>query len=186
MKRNLLSLILMALLSTSALAACSKDKKDESAQAPSAAPASAAAAGPEETEEEEASPDEPEEAPSASGGAGATKGAESADSKGGSAPATGATKSATKLAPTKSAGDKPTSEPAGYSGDSPCKTTNFRFSAVKSACSKGGQPAAKQLMKQVVSKAKAAGENMKCTTCHSSVKTYALKSTAVRELKQWL
>jgi cytochrome c len=41
-------------------------------------------------------------------------------------------------------------------------------------------------MKGAVSKAKAAGTDLKCTSCHEDTKDFHLKSNAVGDLKNWL
>ncbi|HTM45885.1 MAG TPA: hypothetical protein VL137_13080 [Polyangiaceae bacterium] len=41
-------------------------------------------------------------------------------------------------------------------------------------------------MKGVTNKAKAAGTDLKCTNCHSDLKTYGLKDNAVEDLRKWL
>ena len=70
-----------------------------------------------------------------------------------------------------------------YRGDDPCKTEKFRFSAVRAACERGGRPAAKDLMKTLVKKAKERGEEVKCTSCHKDTKAFVLKDNAVDDLK---
>ncbi len=68
----------------------------------------------------------------------------------------------------------------------PCNAKSFKLPAVESACKTGGQPAAKKLMKKAVDKAKAAGEDMNCKTCHNDLKTFDLKDGAVEGLAKWL
>ena len=80
---------------------------------------------------------------------------------------------------------KPTAA-AKYAGDSPCTATSFKFGAVRSACERGGRPEVKGVMKNVTNKAKAAGTELKCTSCHTSTKTYELKDNAVEDLRKWL
>jgi hypothetical protein len=67
-----------------------------------------------------------------------------------------------------------------------CTATKFTFDQVGKACKDGGRKAAKAMMKEVVTKAKAAGEDVKCNTCHESLKTFDLKPNAVADLKKWL
>ena len=67
----------------------------------------------------------------------------------------------------------------------PCKATKFKFKKVEKACKEGGQPAAKKLMKAAVKKAKAAGEEINCKTCHSSLKEFDLKDGA-NKIEKWL
>lgn len=52
----------------------------------------------------------------------------------------------------------------------PCKSEKFEIKQVEEACKKGGEPAAKALMKKAVKKAKDAGEDVNCKTCHESTK----------------
>lgn len=68
----------------------------------------------------------------------------------------------------------------------PCLTKSFKTKQVEAACKKGGQKAAKDLMKTAVKKAKAAGESVKCSTCHEDLKSFDLKNGAVDGLKKWL
>lgn len=68
----------------------------------------------------------------------------------------------------------------------PCVAKSFETKQVEAACKKGGQKAAKDMMKAVVKKAKAAGETMKCDTCHKDLKAYDLKDGALADLKKWL
>jgi cytochrome c len=41
-------------------------------------------------------------------------------------------------------------------------------------------------MKRAVAKAKAAGTDLKCTSCHVDTSNFKLKSNAVSDMKQWL
>lgn len=77
-------------------------------------------------------------------------------------------------------------EPPPYTGENPCRATSFKFSSVKAACRKGGVPQAKALMKSMVKKAKARGESVKCSSCHTNQKTYENKSNAVADLRAML
>ena len=79
-----------------------------------------------------------------------------------------------------------TPTPASAEDPEPCTAKKFQFDAVKKACAEGGRPKAKAMMKAVVKKAKAAGESMKCTTCHKDAKNFALKDDAGKLLKKWL
>jgi cytochrome c len=54
------------------------------------------------------------------------------------------------------------------------------------ACKKGGRKAVKDIMRGVVKKAKAAGQDVQCTSCHVDTATYLLKPNAVSDIKQWL
>jgi hypothetical protein len=80
----------------------------------------------------------------------------------------------------------PPSAPKGYSGDDPCTQKTFKTAQLRAACSSGGRPAAKAFMKNIVNKAKAQGENLKCSACHSSVKTFDQKPNALSDLRTWL
>lgn len=73
-----------------------------------------------------------------------------------------------------------------YTGDTPCVATSFQFAAVRSACERGGRPEVKSLMKSMTKKAEAAGTELKCNSCHTSLKTYDLKDNAVADLRKWL
>ncbi len=68
-----------------------------------------------------------------------------------------------------------------------CTTKDFKIPEVKKACADGGRKAAKALMKKAVKKAKAAGDDMKCKSCHKSLKTFELKGAdSVDKLKKLL
>lgn len=67
-----------------------------------------------------------------------------------------------------------------------CQTKKFKYPAVAAACKSGGRAAAKDLMKGAVKKAKAAGKDIKCTSCHEDAKDFVLKSNAVDDLKPWI
>jgi cytochrome c len=41
-------------------------------------------------------------------------------------------------------------------------------------------------MKGVVQKAKAAGQDLKCTSCHTDTKTFQLTEDAPKKLSEWL
>jgi hypothetical protein len=64
--------------------------------------------------------------------------------------------------------------------------TSFKFAAVRNACEHGGRPEVKALMKNMTKKAEAAGTELKCNNCHSSLKTYDLRDNAVTDLRKWL
>lgn len=76
--------------------------------------------------------------------------------------------------------------PADAAAVKACTATTFEFPEVEKACKKGGQPAAKALMKKAVQKAKAAGEATNCKSCHVDVKAFELKPNAVDDLRRWL
>ncbi|HEX2880256.1 MAG TPA: hypothetical protein VHO25_12060 [Polyangiaceae bacterium] len=94
----------------------------------------------------------------------------------------------TKAPTAPTAADAPATPPAAakYTGDSPCLATSFKFAAVRNACEHGGRPEAKALMKTMTKKAEAAGTELKCNSCHTSLKTYELKDNAVADLRKWL
>jgi hypothetical protein len=69
----------------------------------------------------------------------------------------------------------------------PCAATSFELPKVEAACKAGGLTAAKKLMKKATDKAKAAGEDVKCKTCHTDLKTFALTGPdTVASLAKWL
>lgn len=67
-----------------------------------------------------------------------------------------------------------------------CTAKKFHYPAVEKACKDGGRKAAKEIMKAAVKKAKAAGKDVKCTSCHEDTKAYVLKDNAVDDLKPLL
>ena len=73
-------------------------------------------------------------------------------------------------------------------GDDKCTTKKFHFKAVEKACESGGRKAAKDVMKAAVKKAKAAGKDMKCKSCHEDTKEFKLKDEkeAVEKLKPYI
>lgn len=68
----------------------------------------------------------------------------------------------------------------------PCTAKKFKYDKVEKACKEGGRKAAKKLMKGVVKKAKAAGEDVNCKTCHKSLKSFDLTDGAEKKLAKWL
>ena len=70
--------------------------------------------------------------------------------------------------------------------DDACTTKKFNYKAVAAACKDGGRKAAKEIMKGAVKKAKAAGKDVKCTSCHEDTKDFVLKSNAVDDLKPFI
>lgn len=56
----------------------------------------------------------------------------------------------------------------------PCIATSFKIAQVEAACKAGGQTAAKKMMKTATDKAKAAGEDINCKSCHKDLKTFEL------------
>jgi hypothetical protein len=73
-----------------------------------------------------------------------------------------------------------------HAGDEACTTTKFHYPAVEKACKEGGRKAAKEVMKGAVKKAKAAGTDLKCTSCHEDMKDFKLKDNAVKDMKPWI
>jgi hypothetical protein len=71
-------------------------------------------------------------------------------------------------------------------GDEACATKKFHYPAVEKACKDGGRKAAKEVMKGAVKKAKAAGKDVKCTSCHEDTKDFKLKDNAVDDLKPFI
>ena len=71
-------------------------------------------------------------------------------------------------------------------GDEACTTKKFHYPAVEKACKDGGRKAAKEVMKGAVKKAKAAGKDVKCTSCHEDTKDFKLKDNAVEDLKPFI
>ncbi len=138
---------------------------------PSAEASAAVAAAPEET----AAP----AAPAIASAAPASTPVEAAAHHGASHPG----KEHTAEAP---AAPAPSSGTAGATPEDPCQTKKFHYAQVSSACHSGGRKAAKVVMKGVVGKAKAAGTDLKCTSCHEDLHDFQLKSNAVGDLKNWL
>jgi hypothetical protein len=73
-----------------------------------------------------------------------------------------------------------------HAGDDACTTTKFHYPSVEKACKAGGRKGAKDVMKAAVHKAKDAGKDMKCTSCHEDTKAFKLKDNAVADLKPWI
>jgi hypothetical protein len=67
-----------------------------------------------------------------------------------------------------------------------CTTKKFHYPAVEKACKDGGRKAVKEVMKGAVKKAKAAGKDVKCTSCHEDTKDFKLKDNAVDDLKPFI
>jgi len=68
----------------------------------------------------------------------------------------------------------------------PCSAKKFEYSQVEKACKDGGRTAVKKLMKASVKKAKAAGEDINCKSCHTSLKTFELIEGSSKRLGKWL
>ncbi len=75
------------------------------------------------------------------------------------------------------------SSAASATGDKPCRADSFEFPEVEAACNEGGVKAAKSLMKDLVKKGKAAGQSLKCSSCHDNTKDYTLADNAVSDLR---
>jgi hypothetical protein len=60
------------------------------------------------------------------------------------------------------------------------------LAAVETACKTGGRKAVKPIMKAAVQRAKAAGTDLKCTSCHEDTEDYKTKSNAVKDMKPWI
>lgn len=73
-----------------------------------------------------------------------------------------------------------------YTGSDPCRADTFHVERVREACEAGGRSAAKRVMKDAIGRATANGQLLKCGDCHENLRSYALKSAAVTELKRWL
>lgn len=71
-------------------------------------------------------------------------------------------------------------------GPKPCLKASYEIAQVQAACTAGGQDAVKKLMKAAVDKGKAAGKEIKCASCHSSLKDFTLTPNAVADLKPLL
>ncbi len=168
------------------LGACSKD--EEPADTAATATAAVEEPKPEEKADEEAKAEEKDEAKEDEAEEKDEDGkAEAADAKDEAKAEEGAEEDKKAEAPksdTKATPKDDKKEEAGYTGPKPCKKTKFAFGSVKSACNKGGQDAAKSLMKTYTKKGKDKGFKWKCSTCHSDTKSYANKPNAVSELKK--
>jgi hypothetical protein len=73
---------------------------------------------------------------------------------------------------------------AGAEDPVPC--TNATLPKVKAACEKGGRAEVKKLMKSIVDKAKAAGKEIKCNSCHENLKDFKQTANAQADLKALL
>jgi hypothetical protein len=73
-----------------------------------------------------------------------------------------------------------------YDGPDPCQGKSHPIAAIGGACKKGGRKAVKDIMKGVVKKAKAAGQNTQCMSCHTDTSSFQLLPNAVSDLKKWL
>ncbi len=67
-----------------------------------------------------------------------------------------------------------------------CTTKKFHYPVVEKACKENGRKGARGVMKEAVKKARAAGKEVKCTSCHEDTKKFVLKDNAVKDLKPWI
>lgn len=68
----------------------------------------------------------------------------------------------------------------------PCIKAKQKTSQVQAACDRGGLDEAKKYMKGLVDKAKAAGNAIKCQSCHENLKTYELTPNGQADLEKLL
>jgi hypothetical protein len=98
----------------------------------------------------------------------------------------GKAKTGTKKARAEEPASEAEAAASAYSGSDPCRAASFSVPRVREACSNGGRPAAKRVMKDAIGKATATGQMLKCGDCHANQRDYSLRSNAVRDLKRWL
>lgn len=72
--------------------------------------------------------------------------------------------------------------------DKPCTTKKFATATVKKACADGGQKAVKKVMKDVVKKARKAGDDKVsgCLDCHEDLKSFKRNKNAVKLIKKYI
>ena len=68
----------------------------------------------------------------------------------------------------------------------PCAATELRYPEVKAACAEDGRRAVKKIMIAAIAKAKRAGTELECSSCHLDQKTFGLRPNAVDDLARWL
>jgi hypothetical protein len=69
----------------------------------------------------------------------------------------------------------------GEAGTTPCVTKDFKTELAKAACTKGGQPAAKDAMKKFMKDAKIKS----CNACHTKLAPkYELKANGLEQFKK--
>jgi hypothetical protein len=68
-----------------------------------------------------------------------------------------------------------------YSGPQPCTVAVRGDSPVARACREGGQKAAKNTMKNLITQARAGGASFRCDDCHLNTDNYAQLGTGVDE-----
>lgn len=72
------------------------------------------------------------------------------------------------------------------SAEDPKPCVKATLPQVKAACDRGGQAEAKKMMKGIVDKAKAAGKEIKCLSCHKDLKAFELTPNGMADLKALL
>lgn len=68
--------------------------------------------------------------------------------------------------------------------DGKCTIAVKGDSATAKACAKGGRGEAKKMMKEMVKRAKAAGQKFTCDGCHKDLDNYELTKNAVEDFKK--
>ena len=68
----------------------------------------------------------------------------------------------------------------------PCTTAELQYPTVKAACAEDGRRAVKKVMLGAIAKAKRAGTELECSSCHLDQKTFGLRPNAVDDLAPWL
>lgn len=68
----------------------------------------------------------------------------------------------------------------------PCSKATYDVAQLTTACGRGGQAEAKKWMKTIVDKAKAAGKDTKCLSCHENLKDFTSTANAAADLKALL
>lgn len=77
-------------------------------------------------------------------------------------------------------------EEASARAPAPCAATAFKYPTVQAACDEDGRRAVKKLMTSAVAKAKRAGTELECASCHLDQKTFGLRPNAADDLAPWL
>lgn len=95
---------------------------------------------------------------------------------------TGDTKPAAVVVAPKAA---PAPQPT-YNGPAPCSATSFSSSTVRNACSRGGRPEARSLMRALMNRGKEKGLDFKCSSCHTDQTSYGLLGNANADLQKLL
>jgi hypothetical protein len=68
--------------------------------------------------------------------------------------------------------------------DGKCTIAVKGDSSTAKACAKGGRGEAKKMMKEMVKRAKAAGQKFTCDGCHKDLDNYELTKNAVEDFKK--